>query len=379
MSANEQSSKAAPSNQEPVYPPPVVAYTPSFNGATYPTPPPPGPYPPPPFFAYPPPPQDGSHGENGPNGAPPPGPYMIPFPPGMVYAFPPPQGQVPVPPGAPVGSLTALTKPKRKQVKMACTNCAAACKRCDEGRPCERCQKYGIGESCRDGQRKERKKGIKRGPYKRKNKNGEEWTPATAQPAAATTSSAPIPVPQFASPEGYYGPIYYPTPGAFLPHPPHEVPAGQEGSVPTSGQPPVMPYFLPYPSYPPYGHPAMYPGAIQPGAPPPPSQAQQPQQVQPQQTVKQASSNGSTEAATESPASGAKKKKEDTGLANGHGATENAASAAGSSAGVGSASGTTATTKKRTRGGKSGDSKSKKAKSVRNGKEREGGGKGSDG
>lgn len=51
-----------------------------------------------------------------------------------------------------------------------CTNCAAACKRCDEGRPCERCIKYGVADSCADGVRKERKKGIKRGPYKRKGK-----------------------------------------------------------------------------------------------------------------------------------------------------------------------------------------------------------------
>jgi neural Wiskott-Aldrich syndrome protein len=52
-----------------------------------------------------------------------------------------------------------------------CTNCAAACKRCDEARPCERCIKYGIADACVDGTRKERKKGIKRGPYKRKNKS----------------------------------------------------------------------------------------------------------------------------------------------------------------------------------------------------------------
>jgi hypothetical protein len=51
-----------------------------------------------------------------------------------------------------------------------CTNCAAACKRCDENRPCDRCQKYSISDTCVDGQRKERKKGVKRGPYKRKNK-----------------------------------------------------------------------------------------------------------------------------------------------------------------------------------------------------------------
>lgn len=53
-----------------------------------------------------------------------------------------------------------------------CTNCAGACKRCDDSRPCERCVKYGIADTCVDGTRKERKKGIKRGPYKRKSKFG---------------------------------------------------------------------------------------------------------------------------------------------------------------------------------------------------------------
>ncbi len=55
---------------------------------------------------------------------------------------------------------------------LQCTNCASACKRCDEARPCERCVKYGLAETCIDGVRKERKKGIKRGPYKRKNRAG---------------------------------------------------------------------------------------------------------------------------------------------------------------------------------------------------------------
>ncbi|CAE6517224.1 unnamed protein product [Rhizoctonia solani] len=59
-------------------------------------------------------------------------------------------------------------RPKRKQVKNACSACQRACKRCDVGRPCERCIKYGMADSCRDSQRKERKKGIKRGPYKKR-------------------------------------------------------------------------------------------------------------------------------------------------------------------------------------------------------------------
>ncbi|CAE6420551.1 unnamed protein product [Rhizoctonia solani] len=63
---------------------------------------------------------------------------------------------------------TSAVRPKRKQVKNACSACQRACKRCDVGRPCERCIKYGMADSCRDSQRKERKKGIKRGPYKKR-------------------------------------------------------------------------------------------------------------------------------------------------------------------------------------------------------------------
>ncbi|KAI8975546.1 hypothetical protein BDF20DRAFT_879273 [Mycotypha africana] len=62
--------------------------------------------------------------------------------------------------------------PKRKQVKNACTNCQKACKKCDDARPCPRCIKYGIADTCVNSVRKERKKGIKRGPYKRRQKTG---------------------------------------------------------------------------------------------------------------------------------------------------------------------------------------------------------------
>jgi len=47
-------------------------------------------------------------------------------------------------------------------------NCQKACKKCDEGRPCARCVKYGLTDTCVDSTRKVRKKGIKRGPYKRR-------------------------------------------------------------------------------------------------------------------------------------------------------------------------------------------------------------------
>lgn len=59
-------------------------------------------------------------------------------------------------------------RPKRRQVKNACINCQKACKKCDEGRPCGRCIKYGLVDTCQDSARKERRRGIKRGPYKRR-------------------------------------------------------------------------------------------------------------------------------------------------------------------------------------------------------------------
>lgn len=67
-------------------------------------------------------------------------------------------------------------KAKRKQVKNACVNCQKACKRCDEGRPCSRCVKYGLTATCMDSARKERKRGIKRGPYKRRATMGSQQT-----------------------------------------------------------------------------------------------------------------------------------------------------------------------------------------------------------
>jgi hypothetical protein len=69
------------------------------------------------------------------------------------------------------GMMTAGMKLKRRQVKNACTNCQKACKKCDDERPCPRCVKYGIADECQDSVRKERRKGIKRGSYKKKG----EW------------------------------------------------------------------------------------------------------------------------------------------------------------------------------------------------------------
>ncbi|KAI8373013.1 uncharacterized protein BYT42DRAFT_578922 [Radiomyces spectabilis] len=78
-----------------------------------------------------------------------------------------------------------VSKPKRKQVKNACVNCQKACKKCDDGRPCQRCIKYGLTDTCQDSVRKERKKGVKRGPYKRRNQGS-----GSSQPSSASSSPA---------------------------------------------------------------------------------------------------------------------------------------------------------------------------------------------
>jgi hypothetical protein len=87
-----------------------------------------------------------------------------------------------------VKSEKPVEKSKRKQVKNACgkirnflllivthclninntVNCQKACKKCDDGRPCKRCIKLGLTATCRNSDRKERKKGVKRGPYKKR-------------------------------------------------------------------------------------------------------------------------------------------------------------------------------------------------------------------
>ncbi|CAO3692912.1 unnamed protein product [Umbelopsis ramanniana] len=81
---------------------------------------------------------------------------------------------------------------KRKQVKNACTNCQKACKKCDEARPCPRCVKYGIATTCVNSTRKERKKGVKRGPYKRRQKgDGEASTPESRTPRRKNSPEQP--------------------------------------------------------------------------------------------------------------------------------------------------------------------------------------------
>ncbi|ORX41513.1 hypothetical protein BCR36DRAFT_339269 [Piromyces finnis] len=61
-----------------------------------------------------------------------------------------------------------IVKKKRTQVKVACVNCQKACKKCDNARPCPRCVRRGLEQTCVDIERKPRKTGTKRGPYNKK-------------------------------------------------------------------------------------------------------------------------------------------------------------------------------------------------------------------
>ncbi|KAL1752977.1 hypothetical protein FB107DRAFT_265027 [Schizophyllum commune] len=103
---------------------------------------------------------------------------------------------------------------KRRQVKNACTNCQRACKKCDEARPCLRCVRYGLSELCVDSQRKERKKGARRGPYRKRDVNNsacDTGPAATPEPVAQEPPpprpTAPIPTPPFVA-AGSYSPEY---------------------------------------------------------------------------------------------------------------------------------------------------------------------------
>ncbi|PPQ63180.1 hypothetical protein CVT24_005725 [Panaeolus cyanescens] len=110
---------------------------------------------------------------------------------------------------------------KRRQVKNACTHCQKACKKCDDARPCLRCVKYGYSDECVDSQRKERKKGVKRGPYKKRDGKDRAacsvTTSDSAQQGATVVNGVP---PQAAANlSGAYLPIGYP-PGFYPPYPP---------------------------------------------------------------------------------------------------------------------------------------------------------------
>lgn len=52
------------------------------------------------------------------------------------------------------------TKPKRKQVGRACSNCRHSKTACDESRPCSRCVARGMGATCVDAPKKKRTKKV---------------------------------------------------------------------------------------------------------------------------------------------------------------------------------------------------------------------------
>ncbi|GJJ12028.1 hypothetical protein Clacol_006268 [Clathrus columnatus] len=111
-------------------------------------------------------------------------------------------------------SASTMQRTKRTQCKNACTNCQKACKKCDDNRPCQRCIRYGTTGTCIDSKRKERKKGIKRGPYKKRDGKGLATETEDDDPRRSS-QGAPVPPPHLP----YVGPVGYP-PAIWGPIPP---------------------------------------------------------------------------------------------------------------------------------------------------------------
>ncbi|KAG2203977.1 hypothetical protein INT46_007460 [Mucor plumbeus] len=164
--------------------------------------------------------------------------------------------------------------PKRKQVKNACTNCQKACKKCDDARPCPRCIKYGIAETCVNSVRKERKKGIKRGPYKRRQKTGEE-KPRKNAAEMNTPDQNGQPTQYAPAMRGPAMPFGYPS--NLNQYGQHYDPYGQYANYHKDQMMP-QPYVV-NPVYPPMGYPVIVPGGDNNGQ----QQQQQQQQQQPGQ------------------------------------------------------------------------------------------------
>ncbi|KAG5645022.1 hypothetical protein DXG03_007201 [Asterophora parasitica] len=171
-----------------------------------------------------------------------------------------------------------LPRSKRRQVKNACTNCQKACKKCDDARPCLRCVKYGVSEECIDSQRKERKKGVKRGPYKKR--DGKDRAGSSVDQADVTSQD--LAVSNSGPPPGSGSPPlvapFMPIPGYFAQYPPaHLMKPMENGLYPQylpvsqhmqlsshgggpeaepGGYPPPHQY---YPAFVPFGPPPVYP------------------------------------------------------------------------------------------------------------------------
>ncbi|KAJ2002072.1 hypothetical protein GGI04_003492 [Coemansia thaxteri] len=121
---------------------------------------------------------------------------------------------------------------KRAQVKNACVHCQRACKKCDSGRPCQRCVRYNLADTCVDSKRKPRMRGIKRGPYKKRKKDtttdsgsGSTTTTVPAPPARALRARPPVLGPGAVA-------ILHPDP----PH--HECGGGSSSDTPLARLPP---------------------------------------------------------------------------------------------------------------------------------------------
>ncbi|KAI0720069.1 hypothetical protein C8T65DRAFT_24499 [Cerioporus squamosus] len=59
------------------------------------------------------------------------------------------------------GASPSPIQRRARGVKIACTNCRMANKKCDEGRPCGRCMKLGMHDSCVSAKRKQRSRRVK--------------------------------------------------------------------------------------------------------------------------------------------------------------------------------------------------------------------------
>ncbi|KAK7043783.1 hypothetical protein VNI00_008395 [Paramarasmius palmivorus] len=135
----------------------------------------------------------------------------------------------------PLNQSAYPVRQKRRQVKVACTSCQRACKKCDDARPCLRCVKYGISDECVDSQRKERRKGVKRGPYRKRSDAKARAGSSSGNTTTATESSqetsqpidpysvqdssnvaSPSSAPFVTTPLTYHGGIFSP----FIQHPP---------------------------------------------------------------------------------------------------------------------------------------------------------------
>ncbi|KAJ7043369.1 hypothetical protein C8F04DRAFT_1074538 [Mycena alexandri] len=118
------------------------------------------------------------------------------------------------PPFPTVLSASQFVRAKRLQVKNACTKCQKACKKCDQARPCLRCVRYGYGvEECLDSQRKERRKGAKRGPYKKRDGKGKHIARSDQGEPESESSPPPSGSPSTdpgadSAPVGYTPPLY---------------------------------------------------------------------------------------------------------------------------------------------------------------------------